>query len=254
MAELVLKIGSDGGYEDGDVVDAFNGRRICWAHAEMICGIQAAGANEEGLRPLGSLAQVFREKVCRYRFERIGETKVRRVEIATGQEETFGPTPNARGEAIDVPSFLQRRLTSPRHAIFGAPGKEVWYGGRTVRRDAGLDELWQVIEARTTTRQADCTLWPAGRWDLRGHLFVGVDDFDDATLEQLKAPLLDPQRLTAEGEPTVIKKRKHRVDWLSALGLSSETIDSVRDRQTKVDGRARFAYLRADVVKMKDLG
>ena len=50
--ELLLKVGSNGPdpeYQDGDVVCAFNERRILCCHAEMICHVQKVELNSEGL-------------------------------------------------------------------------------------------------------------------------------------------------------------------------------------------------------------
>ena len=78
MAELLLKVDDGSNYEDGDVLCAFNRRRIRWCHAQHLTTIRYDVFNGDGLRPVGSLAQKALELTKQYRFRRISRTEVRR--------------------------------------------------------------------------------------------------------------------------------------------------------------------------------
>jgi len=260
MAELVLKVGPGAGYEDGDIIAAFNRRRIRCVHAQMITDVRKFGTTAEGLRP-NSLAKTFGENCCQYRFERISETEVRRVEIASGQSEILGPTPNDRGEYIDVSEFVRRRLRQPGHAIFGTWGSEVWYGGRSDFSDTALDKVWTAIEAETSLREADHTLWPLGQQEMKSHFAITVTEFDDARADQLVRPVVEKQDVTTEslikkrpapGLPrALIKKRNQMVPWRTALSLPQALRNRIEDHSKSVDERARGPFVEQQIVQEK---
>ena len=282
MAELALKIGDSSGYEDGDIVEAFNRRRIRCVHAEHICHVKDAGTTNGGLRSDG-LAREFREACCQYRFERVSKREVQRVEIRTGDVQRFSSLDwvaegvlvphgvdfdslprrfneklgryerlycsceNDAGEYIDVEEYLAHQLRHPQHAIFGAPGREVWYGGRTDTSNGRLDIVWRAIEAQSEHREADYTLWPIGREEAKHCLFISVDDFGEDERRRMTA-----SEYNGEGrDRRVIRRRILHVDWRNLPGLSAELKIDIADRSTPVDVRNEHQFDRSIVVNEK---
>lgn len=250
MAELTVKIGDGAGYSDGDVISAYNRRAIGCRWAEFRCHPKFA-ARERGRIVPGGVAQDWFEATHAYRFERVSETEIRRVEIATGKEETFGPTPNARGERVDVPLFIARRLAHPNNRIFGAPGAELWYGGRQDRSAAAVAKVWTAIEKKTAFRRADHEHWPRGAQELKSHLVLPVDEFDDAEARALVAPELGQDR---DGFPVILRKRTRAVAWRALLPRGAVSEGDVLDRTKAIDLRLAGALERAALVTVKPRG
>lgn len=222
MAEIVNKIRNGAGYDDGDCLCAFNGRMISRAHAGMITAVRKAGYNSDGMRQLGTIFEDWYALTHQYKFTRVSGTTVERLDQIAATSQVFG-LPD-----IDVELFLRRRAQHPEHRIFGTAGSEVWYGGLVDTSLSTLNRVWTVIETKTPLRQSDHTRWPAGRQDLRVHLFLPVADFDDATAQSLVAPLLDESGV-------LLKKRARFIDWRSlSLGKSQ---GDILDRNVTVDVR-----------------
>jgi hypothetical protein len=245
MAELLLKVGVGTNFADGDVLCAFNRRRIRCCHAQHHCHFRKAPRNDSGLIVVSALARDWFEATHQYRFERVSAEQVKRVVIATSEEELFGPLPNARGEHIDVRRFLARRKLNPLHRIFGEDGMEYWYGGRIDMSHTKLDLVWNAIETKTLLREAAYRRWPMGERDLRSHLAIAVDDFDDVAAAALESPEID------DDGRTVLRKRLHRIDWEARLSLDSTTRDAIRDRNQTVDIREATTFTRSVVVEQK---
>lgn len=276
MAELVLKVDPGSGYEDGDVLCAFNRRRIRHCHAQHLTAPKLTGFTKEGLRPSGSLAFRAMELTREFKFERLSKYSIRRTNLRTREVEEFSDKPNAKGEAIDVPMFLERRVKHQRHSIFGLAGKEVWFGGRTYATHAELDQVWQEIEARTPEREANHVLWPAGREEMKLHLFISVDDFDDAEAEAFVAPQLGVDK---DGKPIweytddkgktitiasntmpdednpwqrkIAARREKQVEWEKLAGIDAAKIADIKDKAKTVDLRSELVFEKAKEVKMK---
>ena len=255
MAEFLLKVGSgrppsNKKFEDGDVVASFNNRQIRQVHSEHICHVNQFGFKDDGLRP-DSLAKTNLEITRKYRFERISQTQVNRINIVTLESETISDVPNARGEYIDVGLFIRRKLLHPKHLIFGTPGSEVWYGGFTDYSNAKLDLVWQAIEAQTSNREIDFTLFLLGIQDKKSFLALRVDDFTDSESIQYTTPVEDITGTTPDGDPIfeVVQKRKWLVNWRRIVPPGS--IPDIVDRNKSVDGRNDVAFSRAAVLEEK---
>jgi hypothetical protein len=232
-------------------------------HAEQVCHLDHAGFTPSGLRPMDALARDFREAVCQFRFARVSATEVERVDLTTGTRVVFGAVPvmvDGVRQHMHVAAFVQRRQQHPRHGLFGAPGAEQWYGGREDRSSARLDLVWQAIEAKTPQRESDQEFqhWPAGTQDLRSHLMLAVDEFDDGVAATLVQPETEDQQTTdpETGESVtttvILQRRLHRVDIQAALGLDAGEIARVRNRNQPVDLRAeRAPYTRTAIVTQK---
>lgn len=241
MSELVLKINSGSNYVDGDILCAFNSRSIACAHAQHICHYKSAIRNRDGLIPKSIVTCDWFELTHQYRFERISVREVRRTNLATLAEEIFSDKLNERGEAIDVPLFIARRLRRANHYLFGAVGSEVWYGGHKDFSVAKLDAVWSAIETKTRHVRTNLQFarWPAENQDLRSHLFLSIDEFDDLVANDL----------VAEG---IESKRKHNVVWRDTLRLSNAEVTAVVDRTILVDLRETHeVYQRLTIVVNK---
>jgi hypothetical protein len=229
LAELLIKIGPGANYDDGDCLCAFNRRRIRCVHAEHLCHLDHAGFNRDGLRPAGSLPQSLRHHTYEYLFRRVSEKTIERHNLLDGTVDTFGP------ESIAVDQYLRRRLKHKRHAVFGSRGREYWYGGRIDTSHAKLDAVWNAIatDAGRLEAEEEFTLWPMGRLDIRHHLAVRVQDFDDAEAEGLMSPRIERDNdgnpvKDENGTPRVISKRNINVDWrrdlLPDLGVTEADV------------------------------
>jgi hypothetical protein len=184
VPELALKVGTTPTNDDGDILDAFSSRRIKAVHAQHACNA-VVETDGSGLRIRGTLAELILQETRQYKFIRSGSV-ITRVNRLTSESEDVS-------DQIKIALFLERRLSNPNHRIFGTPGNEVWYGGRTAYDAVTLDRVWAEIEKRTELREADHRLWPFGRQDLKEHLIIPVDDFDDTTAEEAKTALMDTQ-------------------------------------------------------------
>lgn len=239
MAELVLKVGDSQFYKDGDILSAFNDRMISAVYVQHICHIKHAGLTKDGLRPIASLSKVYFDNVSKYRFERISEKEVRRINLITLEEEIFSDRPNAKGEQIDVSLFIQRRLKHARHAIFGQPGKEIWYGGGKNHSTPKLDATWNEIEAKTLFRRANHTLWPLGIMDKKVHL--GLKLSSDMSDEEVSDFVRSETEEDEKGEIIIVKKRIKFVEWKKLPAVSLSDISTIEDKSVSVDKRLEFS-------------
>ncbi|MBN2131266.1 MAG: hypothetical protein JW741_17330 [Sedimentisphaerales bacterium] len=259
MAEIALKVGAGGTYEDGDVLCAFNRRRILLCHAEMICWPRIDGRKVGGqLGKTQPLLEKLYQRTAQYKWERVSETEIKRTNLWTGSEIVYG---SEKVEDPDRPKhmihcrvklYFALRNRSGKLPLFGSAGKEIAYGGNSKRDAATVGLLWDDIEAGTPLRRVNHERWPAGVQDLKSHLILAVDEFGDAEAESLVAPLLDEKSL--EEEKPVLKKRSHRVDWRAALsaagGLSASEAD-VLDKTRSVDVRGERTFERAGIILTK---
>jgi hypothetical protein len=250
MAELALKIGAGANYIDGDILCAFNSRRIRCVHAQHICHVKNAGGGIGALRDNAHVARDWFEHMRQYRFERVSRTEIKRILLSSMKEVLIDGTPkliDGKMQHMDVSLYIVRRLAHKRHKIFGSPGAEVWYGGRTDVSDAKLTLVWNAIETKTAFREVDFPLWPVGSQDLISHLFVTVDDFNEAEADDLVSPELD---LTDPKDPIVVKKRRRYIDWKASIDSAEHT--KIEDKTVSVDLRGTMTPLvRGDVVKTK---
>jgi hypothetical protein len=243
VATIALKVGPGAGYEDGDILCAFNRRAIRCVHAQHICHVKAAARNGDGLLLLTHHARDWFEHTHQYRFERISATEIRRTDLTTLAEDVLSGTPNEAGEHIDVPLFIERRKQQAGHYLFGTDGAEVWYGGSKDFSHAKLDLVWIAIETKTPQREADFPDWPAGIQDLKSHLFLRMNDMDDDAAQTLVAPAMDG--------PTVVSKRARKVSWRDHRELTAH-IANIDDPTVSVDLRpsvGRLARTIHDVLK-----
>ncbi len=252
MAELALKIAPGANYSDGDILCAFNSRRIRCVHAQHICHVKQAGGGIGGLRDNAHVARDWFENTHQYRFERVSRTEIKRILLADMSEVLIDGTPkriDGKSQHMDVERYVNQRMLHNGHKMFGVKGAEIWYGGRTDVSDAKLDLVWNAIETKTRHLEINFPRWPVGRKDLISHLFVTVDNFNETVVNDLVAPKLD---LTDPENPITLKKRLHHIDWKAAID-SKEHL-AIEDKALSVDLRETMMPLvRGDVVKTKTM-
>ena len=246
MAELYLKIGVGAKYEDGDILCAMNNRRIRCVHAQHIC--KPITFNSDGLREINSVSDYFMSKTHRYKFQRISSTEIKRIELATMQEETISNIPNAKGEYMAVALFVQRRIANPKHRVFGSTGAEYWYGGTIDYSDKNLTDIWNKIETDTPLRESNFTLWPAGDRDLKDHFGISVDNFTETEAEDFVSSEIDEND---PENPILIKKRTRQIIWKDLPGLSAGTESQIEDTDMKVDIRTSSEFVNASIITVK---
>lgn len=248
MSELLLKIGEGSGFDDGDILCAFNRRAIRCVHAQQICHVRKAKRNSSGLIQMSELCRDWFEATHQYRFERQDARRMRRRNLWTGDVEIISDIPNEKGEAIDLGAFLTRRKRNPNHQIFNVDGREIWYGGAKDFSDTNLSKVWTAIETKSPHRETAFQRWPAGNQDKKSHLMIRTDDFDDATASDLVAPEVDNTDLK---KPVVIQKRLNQVKWESLPGINVMLRERILDKTQEIDLREILEHKRTDVVRRK---
>jgi hypothetical protein len=253
MAEMALKIRDGSGYEDGDVLAAFNSRRIRCVHAEHLClpkfgdhNRRLLGMDGNGILPPGTLAQDWCELTQEYRLERLSDTEGRVIRMADAAEIRFKsgrPFAGFDGRIVsmDLPRFMLGKRRANLFPVFGKRGREIVYGGRIDVSDAKLTAVWQRIEAKTGKRPDDNEhrFWPAGRDDLKEHLFLPVEEMDDSEAERVVAPMVDE---TDPEHPVTVKRRAIQANnWRGILAVLGVTEADVLDRGKSVDKRRDVA-------------
>jgi hypothetical protein len=251
-AELIIKIGDSEGaldFKDGDVIHAFNDKRIQARHAESIIREKHRQDGRAGVRlPEDHLLKTYYEETHEFKFERLDEKVVRRTNLWTGVTETFSDIPNKNGKQMDVPLFIKRRLRHERHSIFGSNGSEFWYGGRVRYRQSDVDDLWTEIEAKTSFLKSDHTQWPFTDNELKAHLAITVSDMTDAKMREYENPKLD---LTNPDNPVITARRAKKVNWRNLAGLGASTRADVESKTTKVDVRGQRTHTHETIVETK---
>lgn len=234
MADLVLHVGSNGRYDDGDILCAFSERHISHVHASHACHVRQA-SRTKGFLDRSTRTEDLIAAESRWRFERTGPGGVyaKRISLVTLDEDIVGPEPNSAGEVLHVSEYLKRRLAVANHRIFGSEGREVWYGGTRTPDLSVLATIWARIEAETALREVDHRRWPLTQQETKSFLPVAINPINDGEAGELVSPLLgDPKQ---EGEPpAVVKQRAHGVHYRA---LFPEILADIDDRTKVVDLR-----------------
>lgn len=241
MAELVLKVGPGGGYEDGDVLCSFNDKAIQLANAQMLCNPWINGVNEFGTRIIDSIAEDYFKRTSLYKFERISKTEINKINLQTLESEILGPS------QINIELWLKRRMAErapdggPQLAIFGDPEALVWYEETYDFSQENIDLLWKDIEEKTGNKKADFSLYPLGKQDTKSHLPIKLEtDISDTVSQEYVSPKLD--------SGVIIKKRANSVDWKNSLSLTAQEKADIEDPAKEYDKREENDYSTAVVL------
>jgi hypothetical protein len=253
--EVVLKINTVAGdhkhYQDGDIIEAFSNTRIHFCHAEMICHPDNFAFNSEGLRDIDTLFEKFMAKTSKYKFTRVSDSEVVRLNLLTAEEDTISDVPNAKSEMMDVSLFLSRRKKHPRHKIFGTLGSEVWYGGNAVRDDVTIANVWNDIETHSANLKADHANWPLSAIEKRVCLPLNCVGWDsvNSLVREISSGTANDRRSPAEREVAdpenpgetiseTVAKRQWQVPYWDLAVEIGVNIDDVRDINKTVDARS----------------
>lgn len=246
MAELLLRSHTNSTYEVGDVMHAFNDRRIGAVHIEHICDVRKTGFNSDGLRPV-SISKQQRDLSYQYLFERVNATTVQRTDQFTNEVDIIDATPNAKGEYMNVALFLKRRLENPNHAIFGTAGNEYWYGGKVLNDVAKVDEVWNLIEGETPERRVNHKKWPLGSAETLRFVALSTADFDDSLAQVYEQPLSYD-----EYDQTVMKRACY-VDVYEREEFASAIKDSIANPNEHIDVRDYAEFIPEEIVQFRGL-
>lgn len=227
MADIVLKVGSASGYEDCDVLCAFNDRRISQVHAEHIASPKLrpdlnprVGSADRGFIVRGTLTELLCSKMFRYRFERQSKTAAKRIDLITKEELIIDGTPriiDGKLESMDVELFIKRRIMEDNHGIFGSEANAVWFGEARVPDKSNLSDVWDRIEDEAKLMRSDHTLYPLTDRERAVNLPISFADFDDEAASSYVSPLID--------ETGVVKKRASLIEYPKIFADRSEKIN-----------------------------
>ena len=230
MAELLLKVGNSERYKEGDIICAFNDRRISAVHAEHICHTDKLSLNSDGLNPIG-ISSKFLELVHQYKFERSLDSVIR-TNLKTGVIDIITSSPNASGEYVYVDTYLKRRLANNKHKIFGSKNSEYWFGGKIDVSETAINSVWQMIEQDTGKLKASYALWPLTDIEKAHHMAVKVENYTDDEADNLV-------RSEYDKDENIISIRKNKIDINSFPEISSDTILKHKNKNTIVDNRGK---------------
>ena len=252
MAELIIKIGDSPNplsFRDEDVVHAHNDTYLLWQATQRITDHRKVLGGF--FKPTTSMAFKRMEAVRQYKFERISRTEIKRITLADLSEETLSATPNADGEAIDVPQYIARRKAAGKLAMFGTEGRAIWFGGRTDASLTKLSTLWTdtitpetgLLESNHKQKWEGYSNHFRKRW-----LVVVTDDFSNSrrsVIEESDIDLTDPEN------PITLAIRRHKVAWRSLSGLSAQDIADIANPNTRVDVDRGTVRSQASIVEVK---
>lgn len=282
MSEIVLKILEGSGYEDGDVLCAFNENRIKTVHAQHI-GLDRDPVTRRipllgnGLCDESDLLHDMLETISEYKMIRLSRTEMMMVRMSDLAEIRFESNVpfigfDGRTVAMDVERYFDRSMGTLRKQnaqgvpIFGTGDEDCHYfSGKREWSGANIVSVWTKIHEKTPLRDTDLdmTEWPEGKkWAgrttgyvehpsqaLKSHLFVPVVDFSDVEAQALVAPWEEDSGETI-GDSDIpmmnnIKRRMMKANNWRALSLGVSEA-AILNRNEKVDIR-RTATRMADL-------
>jgi len=254
MAEKIIYIHKgaslpDPYFQDGDIIHAFNDRRILQCHADHICWPRVNGLKVGGFLKNQPLLEKFLAHIYEFKFMRTG--MVHGKGIALRDIPLMGLSKDDEidiSKTTDVKLYVFRRLRAGKKPLFGTPGREVWYGGHHDLSRPCMDKIWDDIENDTSKVRSNHTKWARDNTTLYNHLSVSVSDFTDEERTEYESPVYDN---TDPENPIMIKMRKNKIDWKNHPSVSGGTIAKIRNRSIPIDFRGFDNWDRATIVQSK---
>jgi len=235
-------------YQPGDCICAYDDDRIKCVHAEHACHPKIMARNSNGTLVTGCLTEDFFMNTAQYKLQRISKTKIKRIKLSDMGEEILGAVPNAKGEYMDVPLFIYRRMRRHLNSIFGAKGSEYWYGGKRTVNSTILSTIWAKIESKTSLLESDHVLWPHSLKEQKTRLLLPVDAMTTAerhTYEAREYNITDPDN------PILVKKRKHKTTMGTLARISAESIAKINNPNIPMDFRKFSSWTRSTIMQVK---
>ena len=230
---------SSGSYDDGDIMSAVTYRQVRSERAEGLCNkkIKVNGVrnfdrlNANGLFDAGDVLEDWFEATAEFKFERLSASEGRITRLSDMNSIEFTSNQpfqqhDGRTVQMDLDLYLKRRkatLAGPGgrgKPIFGTPGNEYWYGGKSSREHANLDVAWQAIENKLQVSEADVADMAVFS-DYRKRLVISVSDMSDESAALLTAGKTDSEDITID---SVVASDSQ---WLVTLSATPSALASV---------------------------
>ena len=238
---------SAGSYADGDIMSAVTYRNVRSERAEGVCNrkVKVNGVrnfdrlNANGLFDAGDVLEDWHEATSQYKFEKLSgsEGRITRLSDMNAIEFTSNqPFQQHDGKTVqmDMNLYLARRkatLAGPGgrgKPIFGTPGNEYWYGGKSTREHSNLDVAWQAIENKLQISEADVAD-KAVFSDYRKRLVIAVNDMSDESAGELTAGKTDIEDITIDSVTASGDQ------WLVTLSATPPALASANGAKVMID-------------------
>ena len=233
MGHILCQIASRGGdplAQRGDCVHGATEYCCLIKNADTLCGVFLAGFNNDGLREVDSLPDIFQRLTYSHITARISKTEVLKRSLSDGTETIYGPS------TIAVEQYIAARVKHHRHRIFGSRGAEYWYSGRT--SNDKVEQIWDELESRAGLDRNKYKLWPLSPVEQRRFLPIGITETALSRIHTACEAELscDPAKETDDDPATCPETtRRHRgCVELESLGLD---LAKILDKRTRLDDR-----------------
>lgn len=157
FSELIVSRNVTPDYDIDDFVRIGTAGDALRSIIETIYSTNKAKKKDNGLRDETSLHYLLATMTRQYLVRRISNNSVERTRFFTKDStsvtrvtsrDTLDNNANKKGERIDVPFFIERRLKHPAHLIYGDTGSEQWFGGKTDHTFEVLSAFWDSVLVR----------------------------------------------------------------------------------------------------------
>lgn len=256
--ELLLQINSvsdsETDFQDGDVVDAISVSRIRLSWAAFLCHPKKFAMNDvTGLRELGTACEQYLSVISRYKFTRLSDNTVSRLNFETGETKEFSDQADENGERIDVQPYLNKITQHKHHKVFGTPGSEVWYS--QIKTDVSHSVVWDTVESALQINRDDYSSWMFTPLEKIMFLPVKVSsnsEVSDPTANERRehhAVAIDSD----DDEPaeSIVMRRKYNIPYWDLANDFGISVDDVRSTKP-VDARGATPHMDS-VINAKDL-
>ena len=115
-------------------------------------------------------------------------------------------------------------MKKANHKIFGTPGSEYWYSGKTRATLTELNDVWDEIESKTDYRKTNHTEWPFTEKEKKKYAILMVEDFTENQRTELESPLVN-----ALGNEE--KRCKYSVDYKELNPQTVYDISNIADEK-----------------------
>lgn len=256
--ELLLQINSvsdsETDFQDGDVVDAISVSRIRLSWAAFLCHPKKFAMNDvTGLRELGTACEQYLSVISRYKFTRLNDNTVSRLNFETGETKEFSDQANENGERIDVQPYLNKITQHKHHKVFGTSGSEVWYS--QIKTDVSHSVVWDTVESALQINREDYSSWMFTPLEKIMFLPVKVSSnsevSDPTANERREHYAVAVESEDDEPAESIVMRRKYNIPYWDLANDFGISVDDVRSTKP-VDARGATPHMDS-VITAKDL-